>query len=181
MNSTTSSTGSRPTARFEILKASRKKATLRFDVEFSELTRLWETARLINPRGTCGTCGCWCTVAVGVVCVSVRGVSFLTSNPVRSAPFSKSVSSNFGPSRDGAGEASFSLSFISFSVPLKLSLTAAAFFFRRFALVFGFVNSNAARSIAAKCPVGVELFERFERRCEPREPPASGVAVLTPG
>ena len=69
------------------------------------------------------------------------------------------------------------------------SAAAAALFLLFFALEFGSENSNAARSIAAKWPVGVLDRERLLRRADalgpdPREklrasgPPTPGVALV---
>ena len=92
------------------------------------------------------------------------------------------VSSAPGPRRDDDS------SNRTFGAP-NPSAAAAALFLRRFALEFGSENSNAARSIAAKWPVGVLDRERLLRRADalgpdPREkgrasgPPTPGVACV---
>ena len=71
-----------------------------------------------------------------------------------------------GPRRDDdAGNRTF-------GAPSPSAVAAAALTLRRFALEFGLENSNAARSIAAKWPVGVLDRERLLRRADALGPAA---------
>ena len=163
-NSHVSSTADEPTARRADANAVWKCATLRCDVARSVAARAADARSGLNPLGGPGSF----TFADDSI------LTFFSSSALVGA------SANLGPSLDGAaGEKSPLLS-------TSLSRTNAALLFLRFAE--GLMHSNAARSMAAKCPTGVLDRDRLLLRrsfaspgvpTSPSEVP-SGVPTRTP-
>ena len=129
---------------------------MRRDVTPSERSRADAPFRNTNPEGG------WVASSFAIAFASFASVasfvsvaSFASERGDAGTPAGETaVSPDPGPRRDGAAGNR------TFGAPSPSAVAAAALTLRRFALEFGLENSNAARSIAAKWPVGVLDRER---------------------